>query len=150
MARGEFGPAIGTATINSIWQALNEADEAAARESASYAAAVAELNVLGDARGQRVLLAQEGLPLSMRMVLAIGAVVIVAFMYLLAVDDGRLHAVMTVSLAGLVALLLLLNYQLQRPFHGVVAIPATAMELVLNELEAEAGLPGMTSAGQPQ
>ena len=144
MARGDFAPATATVTINQLWQVLNQSEAAAATKSASYEAAIAQLDTLGEARGDRVLLAQEGLPLSMRLILVIGAVVTVAFSYLFAVDDGWIHALMTASLAGLVALLLLLQYQLATPFQGVVAIEPTAMELVLAEIDAETGIPGMT------
>ena len=81
--------------------------------------------------------------MAMSLILVIGAVVTVAFTYLFAIADGKLHAVMTGSLALLVALLLLLQYQLGQPFQGVSAIPPTAMELVLAEIESGDGMRGM-------
>jgi hypothetical protein len=68
--------------------------------------------------------------------------VIVGFSYLFAIDDGWIHALMTGSLATLVALLLLLNYQLETPFAGVSAIEPTAMELVRTEIDAGLGAIG--------
>ena len=145
MAQGDFGPATETVTVNQLWQALNEADEAAAAKSASYEVALLQLDDLGAARRDRLLLGQEGLPMSMAVILIIGAVVTVGFAYLFAVDDGRLHGLMIASLAVLIALLLLLQYQLGMPFQGVSAIDPTAMELVLQEIDSEAGIPGMDS-----
>ena len=145
MARGDFGPATETVTVNQLWQALNQADESAAAKSASYEVALLQLDDLGEARRNRLLLGQEGLPMSMAVVLIIGAVVTIGFAYLFAVDDGRLHALMITSLAVLVALLLLLQYQLGMPFQGVSAIEPTAMELVLAEIDSETGIPGMSS-----
>jgi hypothetical protein len=72
-------------------------------------------------------------------------VITVGFAYLFAIDDGRLHALMIASLAVLVALLLLLQFQLGMPFQGVSGIEPTAMDLVLEEIDSETGLPGMTS-----
>ncbi len=143
MARGDFGPTADTVTVNQLWQALNQAEESAAAKSASYEVALQQLNDLGEARRNRLLLGQEGLPMSMAVILIIGAVVTVGFAYLFAVDDGRLHALMIASLAVLVALLLLLQFQLEIPFQGVSAIKPTAMELVLAEIDSGAGIPGM-------
>jgi hypothetical protein len=145
MARGDFGPANDTVAVNQIWQALNDADASAAAKSESYEVALLQLDDLGEARRNRSLLGQEGLPPSMAVILIIGAVVTVGFAYLFAVDDGRLHALMIASLAVLIALLLLLQFQLGMPFEGVSAIEPTAMELVLAEIDSDAGIPGMSS-----
>jgi hypothetical protein len=145
MARGDFGPTANTVLVNRLWQALNEADESAAAKSASYEVALLQLDDLGAARRNRLLLGQEGLPMSMAVILVIGAVVTVGFAYLFAVDNGRLHALMIASLAVLVTLLLLLQFQLGLPFQGVSAIEPTAMKLVLAEIDSNAGIPGMSS-----
>jgi hypothetical protein len=143
MARGDFGPTADTVTVNQLWQVLNAAEESAAAKSASYEVALQQLNDLGEVRRNRLLLGQEGLPVSMAVILIIGAVVTVGFAYLFAVDNGLLHALMISSLAVLVALLLLLQFQLEMPFQGVSAIEPTAMELVLAEIDSGAGIRGM-------
>jgi hypothetical protein len=143
MARGDFGPTADTVTENRLWQALNEADESAATKSASYETALQQLDDLGAARRNRLLLGEEGLPVSMAVILIIGAVVTVGFAYIFAVANGLLHALMIASLAVLVTLLLLLQFQLGMPFQGVSAIEPTAMKLVLAEIDSDAGIPGM-------
>jgi hypothetical protein len=105
--------------------------------------ALLQLDKLDEARRERLLLGQDGLPMALAVILIIGAVVTVAFTYLFAVDDGQLHAVMTASLAVLVSLLLLLQFQLGKPFQGISAIGPTAMELVLAEIDSGTSLPGM-------
>jgi hypothetical protein len=145
MARGDFAPATETVTVNQLWQALNEADETAATKSASYQAALLQLANLDAARGDRLLFGQDGLPIAMALILILGAGITVAFTYLFAVDDARLQAVMIASLAVLVALLLMLQYQLGKPFQGVAAIEPTAMELVLAEIDSGTGMPGMSN-----
>ena len=50
-----------------------------------------------------------------------------------------IQGLMTASLATLVALLLLLEYQLDTPYKGVSAIEPTAMELVRMEIDAGLG-----------
>jgi hypothetical protein len=143
MARGDFGPTADTVTENRLWQALNEADESAATKSASYETALQQLDDLGAARRNRLLLGEEGLPVSMAVILIVGAVVTVGFAYIFAVANGLLHALMIASLAVLVTLLLLLQFQLGMPFQGVSAIEPTAMKLVLAEIDSDAGIPGM-------
>src|ERR687894_2872144 len=69
MARGDFGPASDSVTVNQLWQALNEADASAAAKSASYEVALVQLDDLGEARRNRLLFGQEGLPMSMAVIL---------------------------------------------------------------------------------
>jgi hypothetical protein len=78
----------------------------------------------------------------MTLTLVIGAVVTVGFSYFFAVEDGWIQGLMTASLATLVALLLLLEYQLDMPYRGVSAIEPTAMELVRTEIDAGLGTTG--------
>ncbi|HET7092031.1 MAG TPA: hypothetical protein VFI22_01095, partial [Thermomicrobiales bacterium] len=91
MNRGDYTPATDTMTVNRLWQALNDADAAAATKSASYQGALQQLDTLSEARRNRALLAEDGLPMALAAILIIGAVVTVAFTYLFAVDDARIH-----------------------------------------------------------
>ncbi len=145
MAQGDFGPTADVVTMNQLWHALNGADASAAAKSASYEVALLQLDDLGEARRNRLLFGQEGLPVSLAVILIIGAIVTIGFAYLFAVDNGRVHALMITSLAVLVALLLLLQFQLGMPFQGVSAIESTAMELVLAEIDSGGGIPGVSS-----
>ena len=88
---------------------------------------------------------EDALPEPMTLTLLIGAVVTVAFSYLFAVEDGWLHGLMTAALATLVALLLLLEFQLETPYEGIAAVQPTAMELVRAEIADGLGAAG----GQP-
>ena len=114
----------------------------AALEALGHNVAVTNLNsglhaiAIEYPRRSRVLLGENHLPQGMTVTLIVGAIVTIGFSYLFAVDDGRIHALMTASLATLIALLLLLNYQLETPFAGVSAIEPTAMDLVRTEIDA--------------
>jgi hypothetical protein len=142
MAEGQFGPTLETELVHRLWHAVNEAGVRAESRDTTYAASLAQLDTLDAARRGRVLLGEDALPEPMTLTLLIGAVITVAFSYLFAVDDGRLHGLMTAALATLVALLLLLEYQLETPFQGLSAIKPTAMELVLAEITAGLELQG--------
>jgi hypothetical protein len=142
MAAGEFDESLHTVLIHNLWQSVTRAGARAGNRDPTYAAALQQLDGLDEARRSRVLLGQDRLPVAMTVTLIIGAIVTIGFSYLFAIDDGWIHALMTGSLATLVALLLLLNYQLEKPFAGVSAIEPTAMELVRKEIDAGLGAIG--------
>jgi hypothetical protein len=136
MAEGEFDASLRSGVVHGLWHAVNEAGARSGNIDPAYAASLQQLDALDEARRSRALLGEGGLPEPMTLTLIVGAVVIVAFSYLFAVDDGWLHGLMTASLALLVALMLLLQYQLETPFEGIAAIEPTAMELVRAEIDA--------------
>ena len=142
MAAGEFDESLHTVLIHDLWQSVNQAGLRAGNRDPPYDAALQQLDALEGARRSRVLLGENHLPQAMTVTLIVGAIVTVGFSYLFAVEDGRIHALMTASLATLIALLLLLNFQLETPFAGVSAIQPTAMELVRAEIDAGLGATG--------
>src|SRR5215208_3685 len=145
MAHNQFDESSHTPLLHDVWQAVNEAGVRAEDLDPVYAASLQQLDELDAARRSRVLLGRDRLPEAMTLTLIIGAVVTIGFSYLFAVEDGWIQGLMTASLATLVALLLLLEYQLDTPYEGVSAIEPTAMELVRTEIDTGLGVMG----GQP-
>jgi hypothetical protein len=140
MARGDFAPSVDHQLVHQLWRAVDEAGrQVGAGDRPSYAAALDQLDALNEARRNRVLLGESALPEMMTLTLVLGAVITIGFSYLFAVEDRRVHGLMTASLAILVALLLLLEFQLETPYQGISAIGPTAMELVLGEIDAGMG-----------
>ena len=131
-----------TSLVHDLWQAVNVAGARTEDLDPVYAASLQQLDALDEARRSRVLLGEDRLPEAMTLTLIIGAVVTVGFSYFFAVEDGWIQGLMTASLATLVALLLLLEYQLDTPYEGVSAIEPTAMELVRTEIDAGLGAIG--------
>ena len=137
MARGDYQPATHTPYVHQLWQAVDAAGQHARIDGQPrFAASLQQLDGLDAARRSRVLLGAGGLPLAMTLTLVLGAIVTVGFSYLFAVENGWVHGLMTASLAMLVALLLLLEYQLETPFEGISAIEPTAMEFVIAEIDS--------------
>jgi hypothetical protein len=145
MAHNQFDESSHTALLHDVWEAVNEAGVRAEGLDPVYAASLQQLDELDAARRSRVLLGRDRLPEAMTLTLIIGAVVTVGFTYLFAVEDGWIQGLMTASLATLVALLLLLEYQLDTPYEGVSAIGPTAMELVRTEIDTGLGVIGRQS-----
>ena len=135
MAQNQLDESQPRSLVHNLWQAVNEADARAEGLEPVYTASLQQLDALDEARRSRVLLAQDRLPVAMTLTLVIGAVVTVGFSYFFAVKDGWIQGLMTASLATLVALLLLLEYQLDTPYRGVSAIGLTAMALVRSEID---------------
>ena len=142
MARNRFDESLHTSLVHGLWQAVNVAGARAEDLDPVYAASLQQLDALDEARRSRVLLGEDRLPVAMTLTLIIGAIVTVGFSYFFAVEDGWIQGLMTASLTTLVALLLLLEYQLDSPYRGVSAIEPTAMELVRSEIDAGLGAIG--------
>ena len=142
MAKNQFDESGYTSLVHDLWQAVNEAGVRAEDLDPVYIASLQQLDTLDEARRSRVLLSRDRLPEAMTLTLVIGAVVTVGFSYFFAVEDGWIQGLMTASLATLIALLLLLEYQLDTPYKGVSAIEPTAMELVRTEIDAGLGETG--------
>jgi hypothetical protein len=136
MAQNQFDGSLHTSLVHDLWQAVNEAGARSENLHPVYTASLQQLDALDEARRSRVLLDEDRLPVAMTLTLVIGAVVTVGFSYFFAVEDGWIQGLMTASLTTVVALLLLLEYQLDMPYRGVSAIEPTAMELVLTEIDA--------------
>jgi hypothetical protein len=139
MEIGDYDPSSQADVLHDLWQTVSAAGERKSDNIAVYEESLRQLDALNDARRSRVLLGESGLPITMRLTLLLGGVITIGFSYLFAVEDPRLHGLITASLAALVALLLILEYQLETPYQGVSTIPPTAMELVLTELEGSSG-----------
>ncbi|MCD6058861.1 MAG: hypothetical protein K0Q89_2391 [Thermomicrobiales bacterium] len=140
MAQNEFEKSLHTGLIHDLWRAVNEAGVRAEGLDPVYAASLQQLDALDEARRSRMLVGRDRLPEAMTLTLIIGAVITVGFSYLFAVEDGWIQGLMTASLATLVALLLLLEFQLDTPYGGVSPIEPTAMELVRAEIDAGLGV----------
>ena len=136
MAQNQFDESLHTSFVHNLWQAVNEAGVRAEGVDPVYTVSLQQLDALDEAGRSRVLLGEDRLPETMTLTLVIGAVVTVGFSYFFAVEDGWIQGLMTASLATLIALLLLLEYQLDTPYRGVSAIEPTAMELVRTEIDA--------------
>ena len=79
--------------------------------------------------------AEEGLPTVLWVVLVAGGMVVVGFTYLFGMENTGSHALMVMSLAGVIALGLFTIGALEYPFSGGARVGPGAFELVLERLE---------------
>ncbi len=103
-------------------------------EDALYAAALAELDELEENREFRLVVADEGIPYNVWILLVVGGVLTVAFTYLFGVETIWLHAVAVAGLAIVVSLILHVIGVLDYPFNSGVQVQPDAFKQALREI----------------
>jgi hypothetical protein len=91
-----------------------------------------QLHSLGDARRERLLVAEQGLPPILWVVLILGGVITVCFTYLFGLENTLVHVLMVAALAMIISLSLFTVAALDYPFNGDIRIHPTPYE---NDLE---------------
>ena len=137
LEQGDLIAVVDPAPTDELWRIYDTIGASPAGSSPTFAASLDQLDNLDEARRTRFLLAAFGLPQIMSATLLIGGAITVGFSYFFAVSNRWVHVLLTGSLAVMVSLLLLLEYQLETPFEGIDAIEPTAMRVVIQELERQ-------------
>jgi hypothetical protein len=132
MQRGELPvSAGGYPPMLAIWEAYREITEPSVRASYEFGASIGELTDLESARSLRLVVSERPLPNLLWAALFTGAVITVAFSYLLAVENRLVQGMMLGALSGLIALLLFLVHTLEYPFRGSTGIEPSAFKVML-------------------
>ena len=100
-----------------------------------YEQALERVHELADARRERLLDADHGLPAILWIILIIGGVVVVGFTYLFGLESTVVHLFMVSALALIISLVLFTVAELEFPFRGGMWIAPEAMEQVLSRLD---------------
>jgi len=87
-----------------------------------------QLHSLGDARRERLLVAEQGLPPILWIVLILGGVITVCFTYLFGLENTLVHVLMVAALAMIISLSLFTVAALDYPFKGDIRIHPAAYE----------------------
>jgi hypothetical protein len=94
------------------------------------------IDALADARRERMVEADEGVPAVLWAVLVLGGVITVGFTYLFGLANTWSHRLMVAAVAGLIALVLFTVGSLEYPFSGGTRVGPEAFELVLRRFES--------------
>jgi hypothetical protein len=121
--------------IDDIRASLQEVEPRTVAGQELYAEGLDQVQRLADARRARLVQAEESLPAVLWVVLIVGGIVVVGFAYLFGLENSGAHALMVVSLAGVIALVLFTIAALDHPFSGGARVGPEAFELVLNRFE---------------
>ncbi len=114
--------------LDDVWDALHEFEPCTECHKTLHAEALGRFNELSDARTSRLTTSRTRIPLGLKLLLYVGAVVVVASMYLVAVDELAIHAIMTGSMAGAVFHVLYLVADLDDAFAGDWTVSPHAFE----------------------
>jgi hypothetical protein len=121
--------------LDDIRASLQNFDPSTPEEQVIYEQSLERMRDLADARRDRLLEAEQGLPIILWVVLIAGGVIVVAFTYLFGLDSTVIHLLMVASLAFVIALVLFTVAALNYPFKGDITISPEAMEHVLGRFE---------------
>jgi Ca2+/Na+ antiporter len=130
MARGESSPRA-WALIDEIRLTVQNLNPDTEAGQVLYEQGFERVHDLADARRDRLVEAEQGIPGILWVVLVTGAIITVGFTYLFGLDDTTTHTLMVAMLALIIGLVLFTIGSLEYPFRGVVQVGPDSFELVL-------------------
>lgn len=104
--------------LDAVWDDLHVFEPTSMCAQSLHAEALGRFNDLSDARTRRLTSARQRIPTPMKILLYVGALIVVGSMYLFDVEDFAVHAIMTGAVAGAVSHILYLVWDLDNPFAG--------------------------------
>jgi hypothetical protein len=122
--------------LDEIRSAVQDLQPSTPAQLVLYEQALERVHELADARRERLLDADHGLPAILWIILILGGVVVVGFTYLFGLESTVVHLLMVSALALIIALVLFTVAELEFPFRGGVWIGPEAMEQVLSRFES--------------
>ncbi len=136
MARGEAPEPAALDALSGLFGRYVALDGTASGGGA-YEASLAQLDALDDARGERVLASQIGLPPFLWLSLVAVAALLIGLTWLLGVRDFWLHALLVGVVAFAASLMLAAVAAMDRPFGPPLTVPIGPYEDRLARAEAE-------------
>lgn len=127
--KGEI-PMFGTEQLNKINESLLAFTPDTERDKIIHAEALSQFNNLLTQNSLRLESVQGGLPLTMYMVIIIGALLNIMVSWLFVSENFRLHSLLNIIMAGLLGLLVFLIAVMDYPFRGGYSIKPDGLEFV--------------------
>jgi hypothetical protein len=124
------------ALLDEIRSGVQDFQPSTPAQQVLYEQGLERVHELADARRERLLEADQGLPSILWVVLIIGGVVVIGFTYLFGLESTVTHLLMVAALALVIALVLFTVAELDFPFRGGIRIGPVAMEQVLGRLDS--------------
>ncbi|MBA2534696.1 MAG: DUF4239 domain-containing protein [Rubrobacter sp.] len=115
---------------------LQNLDPSTPSQQVIYEQGLERMHDLADARRDRLLYSEEGLPAILWVVLIIGGIIVVGFTYLFGLDSTLVHLLMVASLALVIALVLFTVAALDYPYKGDITVGPDALEQILRRFES--------------
>jgi lysylphosphatidylglycerol synthetase-like protein (DUF2156 family) len=122
--------------LDEIRLSLQDLEVQTAADAVLYQQGLQSVHDVNDARRDRLVDAEEGIPAILWVVLVVGGVIVVGFTYLFGMDSSLVHMLMVAAVAGVIALALFTVGTLDYPFGGGVQVGPEAFELILDRFES--------------
>ena len=136
MARGDGSSPEAWALMDEMRLSMQNVEVDTRSEQVLFERGLERIDALADARRERMVEAEEGIPAVLWAVLVFGGIITVSFTYLFGLENTWSHRLMVAAVAGLIALVLFTVGSLEHPFSGVTRVGPEAFELVLERFEA--------------
>ena len=121
--------------LDEIRAHLQNSDPSTPAQRVLYEQGFERMRDLADARRDRLLEAEQGLPTILWVVLIVGGTIVVGFTYLFGLDSTVVHLLMVAALALIISLVLFTVAALDFPFKGDITVGPEAMKQVLGRFE---------------
>lgn len=118
-----------------IWDVYYQIQPSNKQQEIWYAESINKLNSLMAARLQRLMGGGESLSSEMWILLIVGALVMLAFLWFFSLENLAISILMASVLATSTAFLLFLIYSLDTAYSGQIAVPPEAFERVLESFQ---------------
>jgi hypothetical protein len=135
MAQGKVSPKA-WAILDEIRDDIQRMNPTTDTQQVLYEQGLQQVGDLADARRERLLAAEQGLPAILWVVLIVGGIEVVGFTYLFGLESTTVHVLMVAALTFIIALVLFTVAALDYPFKGDVHIGPDAFEQVLGRFES--------------
>ncbi len=134
MAQGEASPRAWD-LLDEIRGSIGEFNPTTGAQQALYEQALERVHKLADARRDRLLEAEEGIPAILWVVLLVGGAIVVGFTYLFGLESTLVHTLMVAALTLVIGLVLFTVAVLDYPFKGDVQVGPDAFEMELERFQ---------------
>ena len=134
MAQGEASPRAWD-LLDEIRGSIGEFNPTTGAQQALYEQALERVHELADARRDRLLEAEEGIPAILWVVLLVGGAIVVGFTYLFGLESTLVHTLMVTALTLVIGLVLFTVAVLDHPFKGDVQVGPDAFEMELERFQ---------------
>ncbi|MDQ4099171.1 MAG: DUF4239 domain-containing protein [Chloroflexota bacterium] len=129
------------AQMDALWQALSQVQPTTDTQTEFIGQSLQQLDELSEARRQRLIDSESGLPGLLWAALIAGAALTVLFPCVFGVENGVLHALIIATLAATLGLLLFLTYDLDNPYSGDVRLSPEGFTHLLEQFTASPPTP---------
>jgi hypothetical protein len=129
--------------LDGAWDGLKSFEPDSECHSSLYDEALSRFNDLSDLRTERLVSARQRIPFAMRLLMYMGAVILIGSMWLFAVRSFTIHALITGAMAGALSHVLYIIGDLDDCFAGDWQVSKAAFERARHYmLETPASQPG--------